>query len=232
MSVKNILLRALEQGSDISKDTWYIASVSVMASVNHPEDVRDVYDVISNHINQMQGKSQSVKNDLMSKIVLRMREAALKSHVIIGFPKTINVLQHLADVTPDIIKSLLPKKPLRKEETWSDVQFQRQRGKELFDKIYSRHTEKVIKNMYSTHPDLAQTALHHLYGPILSDVSVLNPKETSLVVVAGLMAENIPLQLKGHRYGAIHNGATEQEIRKVESLVSELADHYKIPIDS
>jgi hypothetical protein len=58
-----------------------------MASVNHPEDVRDVYDVISNHINQMQGKSQSVKNDLMSKIVLRMREAALKSHVIIGFPK-------------------------------------------------------------------------------------------------------------------------------------------------
>ncbi|EIE83890.1 hypothetical protein RO3G_08595 [Rhizopus delemar RA 99-880] len=208
MSVKNILLRALEQGSDISKDTWYIASVSVMASVNHPEDVRDVYDVISNHINQMQGKSQSVKNDLMSKIVLRMREAALKSHVIIGFPKTINVLQHLADVTPDTIKSLLPKKPL------------------------SRHTEKVIKNMYSTHPDLAQTALHHLYGPILSDISVLNPKETSLVVVAGLMAENIPLQLKGHRYGAIHNGATEQEIRKVESLVSELADHYKIPIDS
>lgn len=84
--------------------------------------------------------------------------------------------------------------------------------------------------MYSTHPDLAQTALHHLYGPILSDVSVLNPKETSLVVVAGLMAENILLQLKGHRYGAIHNGATEQEIRKVESLVSELADHYKIPI--
>lgn len=50
------------------------------------------------------------------------------------------------------------------------------------------------------------------------------------MVVAGLMAENIPLQLKGHRYGAIHNGATEQEIRKVESLVSELADHYKIPI--
>jgi hypothetical protein len=29
MSVKNILLRALEQGSDISKDTWYIASVSL-----------------------------------------------------------------------------------------------------------------------------------------------------------------------------------------------------------
>ncbi|KAG1454709.1 hypothetical protein G6F56_007252 [Rhizopus delemar] len=226
MSLKNILLRALEKENDISKETWYLASVAVMASVNHPEDVKDVYDVISDHVGQIH-KNQVSKDELISKTVLRMREAALKSHVIIGFPKTINVLQNLADATPESIKSLLPTKPLRKEDTWSDVQLQRQRGEKLFDTIYGRYTEKVIHNMCSSHPDLAQTALHHLYGPTLSDESILSAKETSLVVVASLIVQNVPLQLKGHRYGAINNGATESEIKKLESLVYELAEYYK-----
>lgn len=115
----------------------------------------------------------------------------------------------------------------RKEDTWSDVQLQRQRGEKLFDTIYGRYTEKVIHNMCSSHPDLAQTALHHLYGPTLSDESILSAKETSLVVVASLIVQNVPLQLKGHRYGAINNGATESEIKKLESLVYELAEYYK-----
>lgn len=136
----------------------------------------------------------------------------------------------MANVTPDPIKSLLPTKPLRKEESWSDVQNQRQRGRSLFGKIYDRHTDKVIRNMHSTHPDLAQTALHQLYGPTLSEVSILNAKETSLVTVAGLMIQNIPLQLIGHSHGAMHNGATKQEISRVQSIVSVLADYYKTPI--
>ena len=100
----------------------------------------------------------------------------------------------------------------------------------LFGAIYERHTEKVIKNMYSTHPDLAQTALYQLYGPTLSETSVLNAKETSLVTVAGLMITNVPLQLVGHSHGAIHNGATQEDIKRVQSIVSVLGDHYRFPV--
>lgn len=66
--------------------------VAVMASVNHPEDVKDVYDVISDHVGQIH-KNQVSKDELISKTVLRMREAALKSHVIIGFPKVRTLMQ-------------------------------------------------------------------------------------------------------------------------------------------
>ncbi|KAK4509632.1 uncharacterized protein ATC70_006934 [Mucor velutinosus] len=229
MSVREIL-ESIHHEQDIIHDTWYIVAAVVMSSVNKPEDVKHVYDIIAQQVDQKQDLPKEAKNKLIAAVVLKLREAILKSYIIIGFPKTINTLQQLANATPAEIKALLPDKPLRKEESWSDVQNERQRGKALFGTIYERHTDKVIKNMYSTHPDLAQTALNQLYGPTLSETSVLNARETSLVTVAGLMITNVPLQLVGHSHGAIHNGATRQDIEHVQSIVTALGDHYRFPV--
>ncbi|KAI9483018.1 MAG: AhpD-like protein [Benjaminiella poitrasii] len=221
------ILKNLEHNQDILNDFWYIIAAVVISSVNKPDDIQFVYYAIVDQIeNSSNLLSKEEKNKLIASVILRLREAILKSYIIIGFPKTINTLQQLANVTPEDIKALLPTKPLRKEESWSEVQHERQRGKTLFSKIYDRHTDKVIKNMYSTHPDLAQTALHQLYGPTLSETSILNAKETSLVTVAGLMIQDIPLQLVGHSHGALHNGATEKDLKRVETIVSNLADYY------
>ncbi|RCH81623.1 hypothetical protein CU098_008742 [Rhizopus stolonifer] len=84
--------------------------------------------------------------------------------------------------------------------------------------------------MYTSHPDLAQTALYQLYGPTLGETSVLNAKETSLVTVAGLMIQNVPLQLVGHAHGALHNGASQKEVQRVQSIVSTLAEYYESPM--
>ncbi|GAN07385.1 conserved hypothetical protein [Mucor ambiguus] len=229
MSVREIL-ESIHYEQDIVNDIWYIVAAVVMSSVNKPEDVKHVYDIIAQRVYQKQDLSKEAKNKLMAAVVLKLREAILKSYIIIGFPKTINTLQQLANATPTDIKALLPDKPLRKEESWSDVQNERQRGRSLFGTIYERHTDKVIKNMYSTHPDLAQTALNQLYGPTLSETSVLNARETSLVTVAGLMITNVPLQLVGHSHGAIHNGATQQDIKHVQSIVTALGDYYRFPV--
>ncbi|CEP13834.1 hypothetical protein [Parasitella parasitica] len=232
--VKSMLVREILENiqykQDIATDIWYIVAAVVMSSVNKPEDIKHIYDIINERVDKMENMTIEEKNKLIAAIVLKLREAILKSYIIIGFPKTINTLQQLADATPEKIKALLPNKPLRKEDSWSDIQNERQRGKALFGTIYERHTDKVIKNMYNAHPDLAQTALYQLYGPTLSETSVLNAKETSLVTVAGLMITNVPLQLVGHSYGAIHNGATQADIKYVQSIVSELGDHYKFPV--
>lgn len=84
--------------------------------------------------------------------------------------------------------------------------------------------------MHNAYPDLAQTALFHLYGPILGETTVLNAKETSLVTCAALMIQNQPLQLTGHYYGALHNGATNDDVLRVQSIVEALADHYQCPM--
>lgn len=84
--------------------------------------------------------------------------------------------------------------------------------------------------MYTSHPDLAQTALNQLYGPTLGETSILDARETSLVTCAGLMIQNVPLQLISHGHGAIHNGATQQDMDRVQNIVSILAEYYKTPI--
>jgi alkylhydroperoxidase/carboxymuconolactone decarboxylase family protein YurZ len=84
--------------------------------------------------------------------------------------------------------------------------------------------------MAESHPDLAQTALYHLYGPTLGETSVLDARETSLLTVAALMITNIPLQLVGHSHGALHNGATKDDLVRIQSIVSILADYYNLPL--
>ncbi|KAI7907800.1 uncharacterized protein BX663DRAFT_528501 [Cokeromyces recurvatus] len=202
MSYFQILENLEHDEQNILNDVWYIIAAVVISSVNKPNDIQIVYQVISDKIDKMNHLSKEEKNQLFAKIILRLREAILKSFVIIGFPKTINTLQQLANITPDNIKTLLPTKPIR-------------------------HTDKVLKNMYNTHPDLAQTALNQLYGPILSETSILNAKDTSLITVAGLMIQDIPLQLVGHSHGAIHNGASKDDLMRVEAIVSILADYYQ-----
>ncbi|KAG0179800.1 hypothetical protein DFQ29_001647 [Apophysomyces sp. BC1021] len=196
-------------------NVWYILT-----------DIPEVYRLA---VKSIDASSKSEEQKLMDKeqIVMRLREGLLKTFIASGFPKTINALQHLSSVTPDEIRTRLPNTPIRKEQTWEDVQDQRNRGRTLFGKIYERHTHRILANMHTSHPDLAQAALHQLYGPILSETSVISARETSLVVVAGLMAQDLPGQLRGHVYGALHNGSTKDEVKRVEKLVALLSRHYQ-----
>lgn len=116
----------------------------------------------------------------------------------------------------------------RTELSWNDISKQRERGQHLFDTIYERHSKKVQDNMYTAYPDLGQAAIHQLYGPVLAESSVISAKETSLIMVAGLMLQDVPAQLKGHRYGALHHGATQQDLERLEIMVDIIARHYKV----
>ena len=58
-----------------------------MSSVNHPEDIQHIYDIVSDNVNKIPNKTREEKNRLVSKIILRLREGVFKSHVIVGFPK-------------------------------------------------------------------------------------------------------------------------------------------------
>jgi hypothetical protein len=58
-----------------------------MSSVNKPEDVQQVYHIISDRVQQLENLSSQEKNKLVAQIVLKLREAILKSYIVIGFPK-------------------------------------------------------------------------------------------------------------------------------------------------
>ena len=58
--------------------------------------------------------------------------------------------------------------------------------------------------------DLGLTA-RLMYGYILSNSAVLTPAESSFVLIAGLVPQDVNPQLKGHLKGALNNGASVEE---------------------
>lgn len=62
-----------------------------MSSVNRPEDVQQVYHIIADRIEAIEKHSKAEKNKLLASIVLKLREAILKSYIIIGFPKVSDI---------------------------------------------------------------------------------------------------------------------------------------------
>ncbi|KAI9312437.1 hypothetical protein BX666DRAFT_2031171 [Dichotomocladium elegans] len=219
-------IRALFAASD---NLWYVLTATAVTSLNHPEDIAHVYKLVEKEINDSKiGKAE--KEAAKVNAVMRLRDGILKSFIAHGFPKTINGLKHLHLSTPESIRSQLPTSPIRQENSWSDIQQHRARGKDLFGRIYDRHTQRVTQDMHTFYPDLCQTAFHQLYGPILSDTTFLSGMETSLVLVTGLKAQDVGAQLRGHSYGALHQGATQQDLMRIEKLGDMLCRHYGFPL--
>lgn len=71
--------------------------------------------------------------------------------------------------------------------------------------------------------DLGLTA-RLMYGYILSNPAVLTPVESSFVLIAGLVPQDVNPQLKGHLKGAVNNGASVEEVRAVRSIVLRICE--------
>lgn len=63
-----------------------------------------------------------------------------------------------------------------------------------------------------------------MYGYLLSNVQVLDELETSWVLVAGLIPQDVNPQLKGHLRGALNHGATKEEVRAVREVVIRMCE--------
>lgn len=116
------------------------------------------------------------------------------------------------------------------------------RGQTFFDQIYGKVSKRVMGQMdRSGTEDLGITA-RLMYGYILSNTSVLSAAESSFVLLAGLIPQDVGMlvawehetlliasrqvnpQLKGHLKGALNNGATVEETRAVREIVVRICD--------
>lgn len=75
------------------------------------------------------------------------------------------------------------------------------RGQAFFDAVYGKISRRVMGQMDRTGTeDLGLTA-RLMYGYILSNTSVLSPAETSFVLIAGLIPQDVRLLLSLFAYG-------------------------------
>lgn len=96
-----------------------------------------------------------------------------------------------------------------------------QRGKDWLMTIY-KHNQAATDNALDAHKDFSWISYNITYGLYLSDLTILGPIDTELVVLAGIMIQNLPLETAWHLRGIRRVGVSNADVELVQQCVSRL----------
>jgi 4-carboxymuconolactone decarboxylase len=134
-----------------------------------------------------------------------LREAILQTYLFAGYASTINAFIVLNDLG---VKGSYLREGEPSLEEWEH------RGRDLCRRIYGKHYEKLMENMQQLHPDLAEWMIWEGYGKVLSR-PFLSPRVRELLIVAMTAVLQVERQFHSHVKGALHVGASREELHRV-----------------
>ncbi|KAI7781217.1 carboxymuconolactone decarboxylase [Diaporthe eres] len=215
------LLDTLRSQPGMPGDMWYAVVATTLCVLNRPEDIQAVYKhavaadpgagtagTVADHARQL-------------RIARRLREALLKTSAIGGLPKTINALQELKKaVPPGCLDEPHGGSPTNRRRDVYDTPAPDvlRRGRRFFDGCYGKVAPRVMTSLDHCGTEDLGLAVRLAYGYLLSTTSVLSEAETSFVMIAGLVPQDVNPQLKGHLRGALNGGASVEQVRAVRQV--------------
>lgn len=140
-----------------------------------------------------------------------LEETLLQCVLFCGFPRVITAFEHLDSAWPTDTAPSGGGLPEAEQMT---------AGNELFGAIYGKNDAAVRSLLKGFHQELHDFVLEAAYGRILTRPH-LTGKTRELIAVAVLAAQGQKRQFAGHARGAMHLGATQEEL--YEALVTAFA---------
>jgi 4-carboxymuconolactone decarboxylase len=140
----------------------------------------------------------------------KIYEVILQSYLFAGFPSVLVTLKIFSEYFPSV-------KSKNKTSSYSEI---KKRGVITCKKIYGDKYEKLIENVDSISPELAEWLVSEGYGKVLSR-NQLSLKEREIAIVAMLAVLKFDEQLYSHINGACRLGIKS-------TFISELIDALKI----
>ncbi|KAK4241126.1 hypothetical protein C8A03DRAFT_41424 [Achaetomium macrosporum] len=217
------LLSSIRSHPNLPGHTWYLITATTLSQLNRPDEIPKVYLYALRH---GAGPADSVASvDEQLRISRRMREALIKAAAVGGVPRTINALLELKRVTPEgLLDEPEAFSPTgRRAEIYETPTLKiMQRGQSFFEAVYGKITRRVMGQMDRSGTEDLGLVARLMYGYVLSNTSVLSAAETSFVMIAGLIPQDVNPQLKGHLRGALNGGATVEQVKAVRNVVVEI----------
>ncbi|KAF8559003.1 hypothetical protein OG21DRAFT_1503459 [Imleria badia] len=222
-----------------AENGWLVLSTCTLLTTNRPSSVGHLYRFITRNDPALPGTRRSF-TEAVNKAAM-MREAALKSVIFVGVPRTILSLTGLKDGLEDDVYAALRKTAIR-EANPENIKATVQRGMDLWKSIYEPHAVKLYDKLGALHPDFI-TFIVQAYGTILSPLprgdleqGNLTRALSSVVGIATLRAEGrVGPQLTSHVLGLLKarheenlneedkflssDEGTEWVIRKVDEII-------------
>ncbi|KIK81875.1 hypothetical protein PAXRUDRAFT_832567 [Paxillus rubicundulus Ve08.2h10] len=232
-----------------AENGWLVLSTCTLLTANRPSSVGHLYQFITRSDPSLPETRRSF-TEAVDRAAM-MREAALKSVIFVGVPRTILSLTGLRDALEHDVYAALRKSSIREAKP-DNIEATVQRGMSLWKSIYGPHAIKLYDKLGALHPDFISFIIQ-AYGTVLSPLPRGDPEQGNLtralgsvVGIATLRAEGrVGPQLTSHVFGLLKardeetlseedrylssDDGTEWVIRKVDEIIDAvMADEQEV----
>jgi hypothetical protein len=183
---------------DVGLPSFLAISTAATMTMNSPDSLTELHQVVSASSNDQKDAIYAAEF---------MREVGLKCISFNGIPRSINCLGAFRSSLPSTVAESLATKPTRMPST-ENINAINQRGKALWESIYTPFDSKLIDKLSQSHPDLPIHILYSHYGPLLADFpqhvsgAKVGRVLTSIVAIACLRAQTgVGPQVTSHIFG-------------------------------
>jgi 4-carboxymuconolactone decarboxylase len=146
-----------------------------------------------------------------------VEELILQTYLFSGFPRALNAAREWRRVSGRPA-------PADDEDAHAETRAEawRERGEQTCAAVYGPFYEPLRRNIRDLHPALDAWMVVDGYGKVLSRAG-LDLRRRELCVVAACAASRQDRQLHSHLHGALHAGATPDEVWETLDTVADLA---------
>ncbi|OQE27218.1 hypothetical protein PENSTE_c004G02616 [Penicillium steckii] len=206
------------QSTTLGSDKWYILATSTLVASSDPERADQLYQYICS-------QPAYATSPARQALVRRLREALIKSVPIVGVCKPIEAILSIGKVEREEDKDYTFTR-----EGWQCDQANHDRGAEWMQKLYARNTSGTL-NLFSAHKDFAWLSEEITYGLFLSDRQILDDVDTQLVVLPGIMSQNLPNETHWHIRGTRRLGLPKEEVQVIWDCVQLVAQFFDVKLN-
>ncbi|KAF2627183.1 hypothetical protein BU25DRAFT_411246 [Macroventuria anomochaeta] len=197
---------------------WYLIVLAALVGGTEPEFTDQLYLHI---ISQPSYQSSEARQAL----VRRLREALVKLVSIVGVCKPLEAILAISKV----------ERPENRDYTstrqdWAADSANHQRGANWLKKIYAGNTEDTLA-LFDAHKDFRWISEEITYGLYLSDRQVLDDWDTEVIVLAGIMIQNLKLETKWHIRGALRVGISKEDVEALMQCVRKVAEFTDVKLN-
>ncbi|KAH9045652.1 hypothetical protein EDB85DRAFT_1907740 [Lactarius pseudohatsudake] len=176
---------------------WLVLTTCTLLTANVPTAIGHLYRFATRSEPSVQSSRLSIVEAVRKAALIR--EAALKSTIFVGVPRTIGALAGLTDALEKDVKAGL-RTDSRRKATPENIDAILADGMALWNSIYEPHAVKLYEKLGSYHPDFVSFIIQS-YGSVLGNLS---RALGSVVGVACLRAEGrVGPQLTSHVFGLL-----------------------------
>lgn len=209
------------QKTSLGGDRWYIAVCAALVGGSDPE----LCDQLYLYLIAQPAYSTPLQRQAL---IRRLREALVKAVSIVGVCKPIEAIMAINAREREEDKDYTSTR-----EGWHCDDANMERAMGWMRKVYRHNTDTTIK-LFADHADFMWISRQITYGLYLSDRQILDDTDTQMVVLPGIMIQNLRKETHWHIRGTRRIGVSRQDVQVVWDTVQIIAKYlgmqlHKVP---